>query len=521
MGFRDEVRGTAPNEHWDLDLAELSSHVYQNEQTALPGGWRQLSRQELPAEMQAMAETDGTMQHTASGFRARAYACDAEDNQTRVAIAFRGTVPAESVLLAATNNMGQALGLIGPQYRRAMALGREAESTWGSNAVFTGHSLGGGLAGTAAAAANGHGVAVTFNAAHVQMTTLAAATGDRDHAAEFRRLATNGQARTYELQGDFLTHRLRRLNLGRPVGSDVAIRHHHYEGRRRDMGMLHSMQKVISTMSSDQDLRFSAFSDQIRQVEQLRSDGIDITRFCRDVDHLADNGRAGNFEQQFSRVLNAHIRGERVRLPGQGVDVRRPLDASLSGQSYRSSTEARVRQRAEELRSAWQPESMASSRSVSGSESSEYGEALPRFTQLGSAGPSRAPQYEKRSMTPQGLGDLRESDSDQSAQSDTPYVRPRGRYQSTEGSQLGLGISRAPQGRIVSQETSVEPPRRSYAHTHDASSLSSSRSASSSSPQPTASTALSQLDELAAAERRSELLQRRPSGKGKGKAPRQ
>src|SRR3546814_2651561 len=90
------------------------------------------------------------------------------------------------------------------QYNQAVALAKEAEVAFGDgNVVFTGHSLGGGLASAAALSVDAS--AVTFNAAGLSNETLRDL-GLNPNAARSE-LADSGQVRRYVVNGDPLTDR--------------------------------------------------------------------------------------------------------------------------------------------------------------------------------------------------------------------------------------------------------------------------------------------------------------------------
>lgn len=96
-----------------------------------------------------------------SGFDAAIY----RNDQGQYVVAFRGTdqwFGPEGADIKA--NDGQALGLTTEQYQQAILLAKRAVEAFGKgNVIFTGHSLGGGLASAAMLATGAPGV--TFNAA--------------------------------------------------------------------------------------------------------------------------------------------------------------------------------------------------------------------------------------------------------------------------------------------------------------------------------------------------------------------
>lgn len=88
----------------------------------------------------------------------QAFAGIYSDNQQYV-LSFAGTNDRHDWL----SNIRQAVGYEDVQYNEAVALGKTAKMAFGDALVITGHSLGGGLAATAALATGTF--AVTFNAA--------------------------------------------------------------------------------------------------------------------------------------------------------------------------------------------------------------------------------------------------------------------------------------------------------------------------------------------------------------------
>lgn len=198
--FSEQLYGQQPQKAIDTSLAELSSDVYKTD-GAGTAGWTRLTPEQLldlkgpdgkPAGIDpASLETEGT------GFRAAVYT----NNNGQYVVAFAGTngfSPFGDGDIA--NDVGQGLGFDTSQYKQAVALAKEAEAAFGDNVVFTGHSLGGGLASTAALATGN--TAVTFNAAGLSNDTLRDL-GFSPHEA--RSQAEDGQIRRYNVDGDPLT----------------------------------------------------------------------------------------------------------------------------------------------------------------------------------------------------------------------------------------------------------------------------------------------------------------------------
>ncbi|MGC3957750.1 MAG: toxin TcdB middle/N-terminal domain-containing protein [Verrucomicrobiota bacterium] len=101
-------------------------------------------------------------------------------------LAFRGTQPLS--LIDWITNFKQSLGVRTAQYAYARELGLQIEAATGGRVVFTGHSLGGGLAMAAGVACGGRVPVVTFNAAGL-----------------FSFGAVPANARNYYIPGEILT----------------------------------------------------------------------------------------------------------------------------------------------------------------------------------------------------------------------------------------------------------------------------------------------------------------------------
>lgn len=170
----------------DYTLALLAKDVYSpNGQGA--AGFSRLSDNAL-----LVAGIDPASLHdAASGFQAGIYS----DDQQYV-LAFAGTNDWRDWL----SNVRQATGYDDVQYNQAVAVAKSAKAAFGDALAIAGHSLGGGLAATAALATGS--VAVTFNAAGVSDYTLNRLGID---PAAAKRDAEAGGIRRYSEQYDMLT----------------------------------------------------------------------------------------------------------------------------------------------------------------------------------------------------------------------------------------------------------------------------------------------------------------------------
>jgi RHS repeat-associated protein len=111
-------------------------------------------------------------------------ACLSVDESGKYTLALRGTEgPGDRGA-----NFRQAVGLSSSQYEQAMALGIDVYQATGGDVLFTGHSLGGGLASAAAVATGGR--AITFNAAGLSPFTVS---------------GKHGGIRAHYIRGDILS----------------------------------------------------------------------------------------------------------------------------------------------------------------------------------------------------------------------------------------------------------------------------------------------------------------------------
>ncbi|WP_145534424.1 phospholipase [Yersinia thracica] len=226
----------------DYSLALLAKDVYAPVAGSLSGFTRLSDNALLSAGIDPASLFD-----SASGFQAGIYS----DNQQYV-LSFAGTNDIQDWL----SNLRQATGYEDIQYNQSVALGKTAKMAFGDALVITGHSLGGGLATTAALASGTF--AVTFNAAGVSDPTLNRL---ELNPAQARQSAENGAVRRYSEQYDLLTdtqestslipdaigHKITLANSDKLSGVNDWLPHKHLE---RSLAA-HGIDKVLSSMSKE------------------------------------------------------------------------------------------------------------------------------------------------------------------------------------------------------------------------------------------------------------------------------
>jgi len=185
--FDTQVRGQDARSI-DLDLMQISAAVY-DPAVQQVGDWSRVG----DAELMAAGIDPASLENPQSGFRAGIYV-DGEGNHV---LAFTGSNDVKDWTLA---NFRQGLGWESEQYDEAVQLAQLASAAYGDGLAITGHSLGGGLAATAAMAVDG--AAVTFNASGVHDRTIASLGLD---PATARADAADGQIRRYNVDGEALT----------------------------------------------------------------------------------------------------------------------------------------------------------------------------------------------------------------------------------------------------------------------------------------------------------------------------
>lgn len=147
-------------------MAKLSAHTYDTN-APVPPGYTYLDPT-TPAGQQKLADIGvkpDDLSPSTSQFRAQIFETGTSDNPSYV-VAFKGSTSGQDW----TNNFQQGVGLNSDYYTRAVTLGNLVNQTTDGQVVFTGHSLGGGLASAAADAAQQP--ATTFNAAGLSASTI-------------------------------------------------------------------------------------------------------------------------------------------------------------------------------------------------------------------------------------------------------------------------------------------------------------------------------------------------------------
>lgn len=172
----------------DLQLMEISAAVY-DPAVRQVGNWTRVS----DAGLLAAGIDPALLDNPETGFRAGVYT-DGEGNHL---LAFAGSNDLKDWTGA---NFRQGVGWDAEQYDEAVQLAQLASAAYGDDLAITGHSLGGGLAATAAMAVDG--AAVTFNASGVHDRTIAALGLDPEAA---KADADGGQIRRYNVDGEALT----------------------------------------------------------------------------------------------------------------------------------------------------------------------------------------------------------------------------------------------------------------------------------------------------------------------------
>ncbi len=143
------------------ELAPLANAVYDDAKT--PKGYRRASTDPAALKKLGLTAKDLDPKDPKSGFKAEVFL--PENGKGKPVVSFRGT----NTRPDAASNGKQLLGLPEESYTQAMDLATKLKKN-GVDAQFTGHSLGGGLAASAARATGKD--ATTFNAAGLNPNTV-------------------------------------------------------------------------------------------------------------------------------------------------------------------------------------------------------------------------------------------------------------------------------------------------------------------------------------------------------------
>jgi hypothetical protein len=202
------VQGTQPRHALDVLFAKMANASYtdkpkpddDSENDLQAADWTRLQDDGhvMRTSTGQQVDIDPAMLHDkSSGFQSEIYT----DGNGHYVVAYAGTDPHS--LGDVKNDLEQGTGMASKQYDEAVALGRKVDAIAGhGNVAFTGHSLGGGLAATAAVATGEKGV--TFNAAGVSNETLRRIGIENPNDLRAQ-LQTNGQLRSYSVDGDPMT----------------------------------------------------------------------------------------------------------------------------------------------------------------------------------------------------------------------------------------------------------------------------------------------------------------------------
>jgi pimeloyl-ACP methyl ester carboxylesterase len=265
--------------------------------------------------------------HRSSGLRAGVYTNDA--GQT--VVAFAGTNPRSGKDLA--TDVAQEVGLATEQYRQAKELvGNVVAKKGKGNVVVVGHSLGGGLASTAALENGAR--AVVFNAAGVHDNSLS-------RPAQMRARAEQGAVRHYHVDREVL----QKVNTmffshgvpGAVVKLDSAYGRPNPESMTAPLQM-HSMDRVVSAMRTDP--RFQGPHEQesarfgVSSVHPYRGQNPAHTAARLDI-YERDVHRAHSHEAFDQRAERSRLMMRDTRHAAADISHGRPVDFGMVDRGHR------------------------------------------------------------------------------------------------------------------------------------------------------------------------------------------
>ncbi|BET97443.1 phospholipase [Xenorhabdus taiwanensis] len=188
----------------DYNLTLVTRDVYR--QTSLGiGDYVRLSDEDLSK----LGIDPDTLNDYSTGFQAGVY-----HNKGLYIVSFTGSNELKDFMVS----IRQGLGYNEKQYNQAVELAHKALGVLGENVIFTGHSLGGGLA-TVAALATGK-PAVIYNSVSVSDATLKHMGVSPEVARE---LADSGLIRHYTVEHDWLGNLQKTLPIRQPMGHKIEL----------------------------------------------------------------------------------------------------------------------------------------------------------------------------------------------------------------------------------------------------------------------------------------------------------
>ncbi|WP_446470838.1 phospholipase [Xenorhabdus stockiae] len=188
----------------DYALAQVTRDVYRRNSFGI-GDYVRVSDEEL---IKAGIDPD-TLDDSSTGFQAGIYR-----NKGLYIVSFTGSNEIKDFMAS----IRQGLGYNEAQYNQAVDLAKSALKAFGENVIFTGHSMGGGLASMAALTTGKP--AVTFNSAGVSDWTLKRM-GWSPGAG--REIAEQGLIRNYIVEHDWLDNLQKALPIPQPMGSQILL----------------------------------------------------------------------------------------------------------------------------------------------------------------------------------------------------------------------------------------------------------------------------------------------------------
>ncbi|MGJ0635803.1 phospholipase [Xenorhabdus bovienii] len=188
----------------DYDLSLVTRDVYRMNSMGI-GDYVRLTKDEI-----SKAGIDpAILEDSSTGFQAGVYR-----NKGLYIVSFTGSNEIQDFMAS----IRQGLGFKEEQYGQAVKLAQAALKGFGENVIFTGHSMGGGLASVAALTTGKP--AVIFNAAGVSDSTLKSM-GLSPKAS--REVAENGLIRNYIVEHDWLDNLQKTLPIPQPMGNKILL----------------------------------------------------------------------------------------------------------------------------------------------------------------------------------------------------------------------------------------------------------------------------------------------------------